>query len=85
MIHFSSIVIYMKNIDKRIFSLDGLLWWVDVDWLPDPHPATLLLPLLSKAGVGYTTKKLTGQDKDREIAYQLLSQEKHHSTWGKLI
>ena len=43
---------------------------------PDAYPATLSLSLLSSTGGENKMEKFTGQDKDREITYQLLSQTK---------
>ena len=55
------------------------LWWVDHGRLADPHPATPSLPLLNRTGGENKMEKLVHQDKDRQIADQLLSQAKQ--TW----
>jgi len=52
------------------------VWWVDLGWMPGTHQATLSLPLLSWTGERKRNKRLMGQDKDREIAWQLASQAK---------
>lgn len=48
--------------------------WVDPGWLSDTHPATLSLLLLKRAEGENKTKTLAGQDKDKKIPYQSLSQ-----------
>ena len=52
-----------------------MLWWVDLGWLPDAHPAALS-HLLNRAGGENKTENLVGQDKDRDITYRLLSRAK---------
>jgi len=44
-------------------------------WLPDAH-SLFLKPLLNKAGGENKVKRLMGQDKDREIKYQVPSPAK---------
>lgn len=51
-----------------------VLWWVDLRWLPDAHPAAL--PLLNETGAENAMEKLVVQDKDWEITYQLSSRAK---------
>lgn len=60
-----------------------VLWWVDLGWLPSVYQAVLSLPLLSRMGGENTKKKLVSQDKDWEIACQLVI-GKIGSTCGKI-
>lgn len=53
-----------------------MVWWINLGWVPDTHPATFSLTLLNRAGEGNKMKKLMGQDKDGEITCQLLPQVK---------
>ena len=64
----------LKNKDRELDR--RRLYWVDVGWLPGAHQAALSLPLFNKTGRENTMKKLVGQDKDKEITPQLLSQAK---------
>ena len=52
------------------------MWWVDLGQWLGTHPAALSIPLLRRTGGQNRTKKLMSQDKDKEIACQLLSQAK---------
>lgn len=53
--------------------LESPLWRVVFGWRPDAHPAALTLSLYNTEGDS-AMKKLLGQDKDKEITYQQLSQ-----------
>lgn len=44
---------------------------VDLDWLPDVHPATLSLSFLNTIRKDNNMEKLVGQDKDKKVTYQL--------------
>jgi len=52
------------------------VWWADLGLQSNNHPAALPLSLLNRTGVENRMKTLLGQDKDREVTYQLLSQAK---------
>jgi len=58
---------------------------VNLGWLLGAHQAALPFPLLSRTGGENEMKKLVGQDKGREIAYQLQSQAKQIFYLGKII
>lgn len=60
------------------------MWWADLGWLPDAHPATLLFCLFNKMGRANRMEKVVAWDKDRENAYQLLSWAKQTER-GKLV
>jgi len=60
------------------------LWWVDLGWLPNAHPAALALPLLSRTGGENKMQKLVRQDKDGEITQELPPWAKQ-TTWRRLI
>lgn len=49
----------------------AVLWWVDLGYGPNTHPAARSLPLWNRTGRENCVKKLMGQHNDREIAYQL--------------
>lgn len=51
------------------------MWWVNFGWLSGAHQTGLSFLLLSKTGGESKMKKLMGQDKNREMAHHLLSQE----------
>lgn len=61
------------------------LWWVGRGQLPDPHPDAPSLPLLNRTGGQNKMETLMGQDKDRQITEQFLSQVKQTFDLGKLI
>jgi len=42
------------------------LWWVELTWLPDAHPAALSLPLLNRVGGKNKMGKLRVLIKHRE-------------------
>jgi len=67
-----------KNIQKNwtILLKKYLVWWVYLGWLPDAHPATLSLSLLSSMVGENKVENLLVQDKGREITYQLPSRPK---------
>jgi len=50
-----------------------MLWWIDLGWRPEAHPATPSLLLNDRTERENKMKELLGQDKDEEITYQLLS------------
>ena len=60
------------------------MWWVNIGWLPGVHQAALSFRLLSRTGGENETKKLVGQDKDREITHQLPAQAKQ-TELGEII
>lgn len=50
------------------------MWWVDPGWMPDGCPAALSFLFLKWTGLENKMERLTGWEKDREIALRLLSQ-----------
>lgn len=54
-----------------------MVWWADLGWPPDPHPDAVLLFLLVNEGEENKKKRLMSWDKDKEVAYGLLSCIKH--------
>lgn len=52
------------------------VWWVDLDWLPDTNPATLLFPSSAWRWGQNKMENHMGWAKDSMITYQLLSQGK---------
>lgn len=55
---------------------------VDLDWLPDVHPATLSLSFLNTIRKDNNMEKLVGQDKDKKVTYQLLITDETDSLVG---